>query len=61
MKFGWTHNKRLGTLATVADVKYFTHVTQRRLGWATVDVQRKDVGAAEQAKKKGIDSDERGG
>ena len=31
-KFGWTHTQRLGAYATVTNVKFFTKVTQRRLG-----------------------------
>ena len=45
-KFGWTHTQRLGAYVTVTSVKFFTKVTQRRLGWATANVQRQDVETA---------------
>ena len=45
-KFGLSPSQRLGSLITITKVLHFTKVTQRRLGWATAEVQRKDVEAA---------------
>ena len=42
-KYGPAENHKLGNYITVEKVKYFTKITQRRLGWGSADATEEDV------------------